>query len=121
MQIYTSYYGAMRRLPANITPISISVSKPKFFEGLVYPPLAPKWNMVSDYKADGDTQKYTERFKREILSVLNPNQVAAELAALAQNDSVCLLCYEKTGDFCHRNIVAEWFRRAGINCTEFQQ
>jgi uncharacterized protein (DUF488 family) len=29
-----------------------------------------------------------------------------------------LLCYEKSGDFCHRHLVAEWLRRYGYEVKE---
>lgn len=34
-------------------------------------------------------------------------------------DGCVLLCYERAGEFCHRNIVASWLRYNGYDATEF--
>lgn len=31
---------------------------------------------------------------------------------------VALLCCEKPSDFCHRHLVADWFRKNGVPCEE---
>lgn len=33
---------------------------------------------------------------------------------------ICLICYEKPNDFCHRHLVADWFRENGYEAVEFK-
>ncbi len=42
----------------------------------------------------------------------DPIKVGKELQGMI------LLCYEKTGDFCHRHLVAEWLREAKFDVEE---
>ena len=35
------------------------------------------------------------------------------------DEDIALICYEKPSDFCHRHLVAEWFRNHGHNCEEW--
>jgi hypothetical protein len=37
---------------------------------------------------------------------------------LSSRITLTLCCWEKTGEHCHRNIVAEWLRAQGIPCEE---
>ncbi len=54
------------------------------------------------------------KFYAEILARLDPHQVAADLAELAQGRIPTLLCFERaTGrDFCHKSLVASWLSEA---------
>jgi len=104
--IYTSYYANYRNFPLFRKQISISIYPPQGFKGEQYLPLAPTNSILKEYKNSKQDKEakehYTKRFKEEVLGKLDPKKVAKDL-----NNSV-LLCFEKTGDFCHRHIVADW-------------
>jgi len=104
--IYTSYYANYRNFPLFRKQISISLYPPKGFKGEHYLPLAPTKSILEEYKNSKQDKKaqeiYTKRFQEEVLSKLDPKKIAKEL------DNSILLCFEKTGDFCHRHIVANW-------------
>lgn len=72
----------------------------------IYRALAPgEWfNSVS-------VSRYIELYEREILAKLNARQVWNELHVLTGGLEPVLLCWEKPGEFCHRQLVARWFRR----------
>jgi DNA repair photolyase len=54
-----------------------------------------------------------QRYCREVLSKLDPKQVASDL------EGCVLLCHEKDSTHCHRRIVAEWLEAAlGFNVPE---
>ncbi len=113
--LYTSYFGNIKKLPEGYTIISISRMCPKGIKMKMYGKLAPSAELLSDYKSGlVSWEQYVERYKKETLSKLNPTEVAKELG-----DNVILLCYEKADDNCHRHIVSEWLRNAGININEF--
>lgn len=38
---------------------------------------------------------------------------------LETDTHICLICYEKPSDFCHRHLVAEWLNECGFECREW--
>ncbi len=68
------------------------------------PILAPTKEILKDYRADDDWERYAIRFEqlmddRNVPSALNRD----EFEAIAS----CLLCSESTPEQCHRRLVAE--------------
>lgn len=85
--------------------VSIAGKAPQDYIGREYKKLAPTYDIYSQYKNTGDYQRYTKRFFEEVLSKLNPQEVYEELG-----EDAVLLCYEFPGNFCHRRLVAKWFK-----------
>lgn len=107
----TSYFAKSANHPK---AIAICIKKPSWFKGKHYPKLAPKYWFLKKYKRDGDTKYYEKTYKEEVLSKLDPEVVFAELGP----DSI-LLCYEIPEKFCHRHLVAKWFKETlNINVKE---
>lgn len=117
--IYTTYFAKLNKLPVNIVPISICVSVPGYYNGLQYKKIAPTYDLLARYKKDGDTNYYTEYFNEKILGHLDPYFVMSELYDMTDGKDVALVCYERSDAFCHRHLVAEWFRNNGIECEEY--
>ena len=133
--LYTSYFGGLKRLPQNTTPISIAAKTPDWFidkmGGHTYHPLAPKFDLLKGYKS-GDIKEaeYVPRYNGQLFMLI-PQQVLQDLESYLPiqvmngsidklvNAHIALLCYEKPGDFCHRNLVAKWFNDNGIKCEEW--
>ncbi len=117
--IYTSYFAKEQHIKnAGMVPIAITAKVPEWYAGLVYQPLAPTFDILMEYKRTGDRERYIERYKAEVLGKLDPIKVYSKLLALANCEAVCLMCYEKPDSFCHRHLVAEWFRENGFECNE---
>ncbi len=75
--------------------------------------LAPTREMIK-LAHDGKTEEYTKQYTEQILSWLDPQKVYEEL------DDCVLLCWEKSGSFCHRRLVAEWLEKGtGNKVKEF--
>lgn len=121
--IYTSYFVKFRNFPENVTPVSIALYSPKWYSGKTYLKLAPTKHILTSwmYSKEYDAEKYTKDYTRDILEKLDPFTVYSELLQLGDKfgNDICLLCYEKPGDFCHRNLVAEWLRKNGFPCQEY--
>ena len=83
----------------NPDAVAISRGIPRYWKGKRYIALAPSRELM---KVE-DEREYTERYKREVLSTLSPQQVYNDLG-----DDAILLCWEPPGEFCHRRLVAEW-------------
>jgi len=110
MMIYTSYYAKYK----GANPVSIAGRCPVWYKGREYKKLAPKYDFFKKYKEDGNEAEYTAAFQAQVLDLLDPATVLSELG-----ENAVLLCWEKSGEFCHRHLVAKWLRdKLGIECTE---
>lgn len=119
MVIYTSYFARASKLPQNIIPISISRFPPKGYHGYKYSKLAPTESILREWKNGGTEEKYISDYRNDVLSKLDPVVLCANLEKAFPGKDVALLCYEKSGDFCHRNLVRDWFLAAGIEAKEW--
>lgn len=113
--IYTSYFSSRRYSPED----GVSIARYcKFWRGSTFEALMPSdqllhwWKNLSLEEQNSSQQYYEYLYYEQTLSKLNPAEIAEAL------NGKTLLCYEKTGDFCHRHIVAKWLREAGFNCEE---
>ncbi len=97
----TSYFAKYK----NADGISIAIKSAPGFVGASYPDLFPKWSFLSQYFKDGDEVAYTKAYYGEVLNNLDPFKVWSDLK------DKTLLCWEKSGSFCHRRIVAEWLEK----------
>lgn len=120
--IYTSYFAKLKQIrAAGIVPVSIARYTPRWAGQIKrMPELAPSENILTEYKQTGDAERYTARYKAEILGNQNPVVVGLILQAISDGKDVALLCYEKSGDFCHRHLMAEWLRENGVACEEWK-
>ena len=79
--------------------------------------LAPTSELVWRYK-NGDIAEaqYEEQYFKILLDRgITPQQVLQDIG----NEAV-LLCFEKTGSFCHRHLAAAWLRKGGIEISEIE-
>ena len=110
--IYTSYFGNGKNFPNELTPISIARYSPKGISYKTCSGLTPSAELLKGYKDKSiSEEEYTKQFNRQ-LSNLDANAYGKGLRGHV------LVCYEKVGDFCHRNLVAAWLKRAGYYVYE---
>lgn len=119
--MYTSYFAQLRNLSDDVVPVAICGKAPEWYPGLQYKKLAPRYGFFMEWKRNHDNNYYIKHFNEEVLSTLDAQEVYKEICQLAGSENVVLLCYEKSGDFCHRHLVAKWFREHGIPCEEWQR
>ena len=117
--IYTSYFAKLKYLSKDIVPISICGKCPEWYKGIQYKVLAPKYKFFMEWKKNHDNNYYILHFNEEVLYKLNPEAVVKELLELSDNHPVALVCYEKSSDFCHRHLVADWLTASGFPCKEY--
>ena len=123
--IYTSYFAKLKSLPDNIIPISICGKAPDWYKGLQYKKLAPKYDFFMEWKKTHDNDYYIKCFNEQILDKLNALTVMRDLVDLVNSTEnhtgkeIALICYEKPSDFCHRHLVADWLRKNGLQCEEW--
>lgn len=108
----TSYFSKSGKNP---NAVSIAGFAPPYFSGRLYKKLAPKYWFFKKFKeGDIDEETYIKHYKEEVLNVLNPQTVYDDLG-----ENAILLCWEGKKKFCHRHLVAEWFKeKLGIEVKE---
>jgi len=105
----TSYFAKYR----GDNGINIAIKAAPGFNGPSYPDLYPKWSFLKKYKEDGDEAAYIREYYKQVLDKLDPAKVYADLK------DTTILCWEKSGSFCHRRIVAEWLHdKLGVDVDE---
>lgn len=87
----------------------------------MYKALAPSWDLIKTAESIDD---YRPRYFREVLDLLDPNRVLADVQKLAGGHTPVLMCFEKTPltrtNFCHRTMVADWLGdKLGIQVGEW--
>ena len=122
MHIYTSYFANVKNLPKNILPVSIANITPKGWEYPIYQGLAPSDTILKSWKQNQDNLDYIFDYEDEILNQLQLNNVMDDLLHFLKDDytDIALICYEKPTDFCHRHLVADWFKQNHIPCKEWE-
>lgn len=126
--MYTGYFAKIKTYEkAGLIPIAICGGIPKWYKGLWYKKLAPKWSFFNEWKNGteykGDNDYYICHFNNEVLDKLSVLQVIEDLQKIANTkdtDKIILLCYEKPGDFCHRHLVADWLTKNGLKTIELK-
>lgn len=134
--IYTSYFAKLKSLPDNIIPISICGKAPKWYKGLQYKKLAPKYDFFMKWKENHDNDYYIKCFNKQVLEPLFITKVITDIHLMmpvemrekmqapvwrSPDYHVALLCYEKPDDFCHRHLVADWLNKNRIECREWER
>jgi hypothetical protein len=102
MKIYTGNFANLKKyLVAGLYPISIARFN-RYFNGSNIIELAPH-SWLINYPEE----KYIPEYQK-ILKGLVKEQVILKIKQITSGRDAILLCYEKAGDFCHRQLVAKW-------------
>lgn len=117
MKIYTSYFANGKKLgKAGITMIGIALYPPKWFYGVSLKTVSPTYSILHE----DNRERYIERFKKEVLSRVDPKEFLERVKQYSNGKDVALCCFEKPGDFCHRHLVADWLNeKLGLDVQEF--
>ena len=98
------------KLPDTCQVIGISRTAPRgMAKGFrLYKALAP-----GPWFKTASVDEYTKLYFTEILGVLDPVKVMADLLAIANGRTPALVCFERpgTGIWCHRGMVSIWLHQ----------
>ena len=119
MEIYTSYYGNLKKLSRNnIIPVGISLGIPKWFRGNNLRYLAPTYKILQLATQEEYIPAYIK-----LLESMDMERFRFDLTVISESEGgkdIALLCYEKPGDFCHRRIFADWMKeKTGYDIKEY--
>jgi len=111
--IYTASYFEKRNHHGR--RISISRSAPQWFavDGSL-PFFAPSAALLDQWKRNPSIPQYTTIFRGEIR--VNLSAIKAWMFDIDPMDDMTLLCWEKSGQFCHRNLVGRLIERHRPDC-----
>jgi uncharacterized protein YeaO (DUF488 family) len=108
---YTGYYAHTKKYQkAGLELLAVSGTTPAFYCWDKWSLVAPRKELFSKWKlGEIDNDEYLRRYREYLDSVLKkiPNVISDYIECLKKHD-VVLLCYEKSGDFCHRHTLAQW-------------
>ena len=117
MKIYTSYLAKSKKaIDKGLLPIAIVRYLPKNVNILNITTLAPNAGLLHRYKTDNDEVNYTKEFNN-YLNSLSPENIINQLTFISmqnENKDIVLICYEKSTDFCHRHLVANWLNESKL-------
>ena len=139
IKIYTSYFGNLKNISEGFIPVTICGKVPDGYNGLQYKKLAPKYDFFVEWKKNHDNDYYIKCFNEQVLKELDVQQVCDDLYNMAEefvnslpdddmrkinqrigfSYPIVLICYEKPEDFCHRQLVSNWFNENNISCEEY--
>ena len=75
------------------------------------PELSPTKELLNGFKYGNiSEEEFTTKFDN-YLSNISPSNIVGQLDAISMlqgGKDIVLVCYEKTGDFCHRHIISDW-------------
>lgn len=125
-----SYFNKFARLPQSeqvkYFPIAISTTVPdwfsQYYEHVHYKVLSPSTNDVFSLKRKELGEKdFAIRYVYMLTKYVDLDSILNTFSIMEfkENKEILLLCYEKSDDFCHRHILADYLKNIkGINVEE---
>lgn len=121
--IYTGYYAKLKKYEnEGLYPIAISGKVPSFYTKAYWSDFAPRYDMFLEWKSGKiDNSQYTVQYK-EWLNSLDKQEIRDIIKELEdENKTIIFLCYEKSGEFCHRHVLADWLEEnLGMRVEEYK-
>jgi uncharacterized protein YeaO (DUF488 family) len=108
--LYTGYYAKTKKYEElGMLTVAVSGKVPDFYKGLRWIDVAPRWEHYRRWK-DGEINDFEYALLYgEMLKNLDKDSVRNFIKdLLSKSEDVIFLCYEKSGTFCHRHILADY-------------
>lgn len=120
INIYTTNYTKASRLSnKHYLKVSISLIRPREFDGMHIQSFAPSKKLLDDYHNGLSPEEYETRFREQIDQLKDIYAFFKIMAKQAKGRDILLLCYEKKNAFCHRHILSDIiYERYGYRIKE---
>ena len=120
--IYTGYYSKMKKYKElGLVSVSIAWGTPVWYFGETCFDLAPPYKIIKAYKTNEITQEeYAEQYNEFHENQVKWSKVFKELREISgkyDNADLVLVCFEKSEDFCHRHLLADYINEQDIGIT----
>ena len=112
--IYTGYYAKLKKYEkAGLITIAVSGAIPKFYtDRYKYSDFAPRYSFFKAWKDKEISDSEYLKMYEDYLNTLDKEEIEFDFKEYNTKEHNCiLLCYEKTGDFCHRYTLADWLNK----------
>lgn len=113
MKIYTSYYAKVVKASQDVLLIRVSNTVPNWFSRDIYTlsvNVYPDWKYINAYKSgEISYEAFCSEYRKKINRTTSPEAILQEIVELAKTcgkEAVCLCCYEKNSNTCHRTELA---------------
>lgn len=109
--LYTGYYAYTNKYrAAGLKTLAVSGVVPKFYTGGRAKLFAPrKGDFIRWKNGEITNEQYIELYKKYLDRLLEKNPKAfVRIENTLRSNNFIFLCYEKSGDFCHRYALADW-------------
>ena len=119
--IYTSYFGNHKHFPKSAIVLGITRFPPAWWTGINIDKLAPSEQLLRQYRnKEIDEYIFTMEYQQELRDRgLTQEKVKDFFETLGGDKDIILCCYEKTGEFCHRHVFADWMAKV-LTITELE-
>lgn len=117
--IWTSYFAKMRKMTPEQQARCFSIAQytPKGIKIRRISQLAPAPYLLLHYKEDGDQETFRDAYWKQLESIQPDAKRLTKVIGQYYDDCI-FLCFEKSEDFCHRHILADWLNSYGVECKE---
>lgn len=122
--VYSSYFGKLDKIyDKDFLYLAICRFKPSYveFKGNIIhlPSLSPSKELVLNAKKNGmNNVSFTHFFNIEINKYML-KEIDKLVSEVEKGTKICLLCYEKSEDFCHRHLLCKHLKeKHGITQIE---
>lgn len=123
--LLTTYFSNINKIPEDYIKLVITRFPPKWFDISKYPStylvksLSPSQELLLEYKRNNDWCWYVENFYNEMDHREDMVKILRRLSnILHEGKNVCLICYEKDYERCHRSLIGHYFQKEGIEWRE---
>lgn len=139
MELFTSYYANLKKIPMNYAAIGISRVCPDWLNGDKSPSnfyfwddnlFAPSIDLLSEMKNGKiDRSAYTLRYYRELNEKFHFKEDKGKSLLFHIEDlkrrffdysAIVFLCYEKPTEFCHRHLLGDLLSYYGVFVSEME-
>lgn len=120
MNIYTSYFANWRNFPKEVTKYAVAreLKWETDMEKLLL--FCPSSEILHAYKCELlDEEGFTSQYMQQLNSI-SEEELSEIVTKLKESETdVVLLCYEKKGCFCHRNLLKDFLNeKFSLNIKE---
>lgn len=117
--IYTASYFQQENHHGEL--VSISLTTPRGFRvESKMPFLAPPQSLLNDWKKGMTEEAYIQAYRQHCRNFFNGPEsntaIANWLRGLSPSIDQTLLCWERAGDFCHRNLAIKFVQKYRPDC-----
>lgn len=125
-KIYTSNLQGLERLPEPAKKFLITRAGPDVDEFTRIREMTPSPQLFNRYLTEWKGQmspdiwwpQYTVQFKTQFKDPVMLNELRKLYRMLLQGDNLLLVCYCKDWHYCHRRLIADFYRQYGVEVIE---